>query len=222
MLSIHRFTFNPYEENTYLLIDDEGHCAIVDPGCYTQTEQEALTQYITDQNLKVTLLLNTHGHIDHMLGNRFVVDTYKVPFWTHQNVIPELEATQAYGAMFGLNPAPSPMPDRTIEGGSTIEIGAESLEVYFTPGHSPGHISFFHRPSGQLFSGDVLFKGSIGRWDLPGGNYETLIHSIFTALLPLGTDVIVYPGHGPETTLGQEMQHNPYILQHQAEFPSQP
>lgn len=217
MLSVHAFTFNPYEENTYLLYDEAGQCAIIDPGCYTATEQQSLVDFIATKELTVALLLNTHGHIDHMLGNKFVVDTYQVPFWTHQGVIAELEATQSYGAMFGLQPAPSPMPDRLLKAGETITWGTEALDVFFTPGHSPGHISFFHAESKQLFSGDVLFQGSIGRWDLPGGNYETLIHSIFTQLLPLGDEVVVYPGHGPETTIGREKQLNPYIAQHQGE-----
>ncbi|MEM9897728.1 MAG: MBL fold metallo-hydrolase [Bacteroidota bacterium] len=214
MLHVRDFTFNPYQENTYLIYDDEGTCAIIDPGCYTSSEQERLVQYIAQHNLKPVLLLNTHGHVDHMLGNQFVKDTYSIPFHTHEGVIAELEAVPAYAAMFGLSVAPSPLPDHLLNEGDTVQIGDEKLEVLFTPGHSAGHISFFHRESDQLFSGDVLFQNSIGRVDLPGGNYETLMQSIIEKLLPLGNDVVVYPGHGPATTIGEEYRLNPFIRQY--------
>lgn len=214
MLQIHKFTFNPYQENTHIVSDATGACVIIDPGCYTQTEETMLSNYISQQNLKVEILLNTHGHIDHMLGNYFVKETYQVPFITHQKVIGELEATQSYGAMMGLNPTPSPAPDQLVDHGDTVSFGETTFEVFFTPGHSPGHISFFHRESANLFSGDVLFQGSIGRTDLPGGSYPVLMQSIFDHLLPLGDAVTVHCGHGPATTIGHERTHNMFILNH--------
>jgi len=214
MLQCHTFTFNPYAENTYVLTNEDKECLIVDPGCYTEQEQTTLTNFIRDEGLTPVYLLNTHGHIDHMLGNRYVKDTYQIPFLTHRLVIPELEATQAYGSMFGFTPAPSPHPDQLLEEGDVIELGNEKLEVLFTPGHSAGHISFFHRESKQLFSGDVLFQMSIGRTDLPGGDYNTLMETIFNKIIPLGEEVIIYPGHGPTTTIAEEVAMNPFINQY--------
>lgn len=214
MLNIQSFTFNPYQENTYVVSDQTGSCVIIDPGCYTQTEEQALQQYISSENLKVEKLLNTHGHIDHMLGNYFVKQTYDVPFVTHEKVIGELEATKSYGALMGLTPTPSPMPDQLVDHGDTVEFGETVFEVFFTPGHSPGHISFFHRESKNLFSGDVLFMGSIGRTDLPGGSFPVLMKSIYDHLLMLDDEVKVHCGHGPETTIGRERYTNGYILKY--------
>ena len=213
MLSVKSFTFNPYQENTYLLFDEEKRCLIIDPGCYTETEQTELTNFIHQHGLQPIYLLNTHGHIDHMLGNKYVKDTYRIPFLTHELVIPELEATQAYGSMFGLSAAPSPNPDILLKEGDEVILGNETLKVLFTPGHSAGHISFYHESSKQMFSGDVLFQGSIGRTDLPGGDYPTLMDTIFDKFLTLKDDVVVYPGHGPSTTIGKERRSNPFILQ---------
>lgn len=212
MLQIQPFVFNAYQENTYVLSDETKECLIIDPGCYTQTEQRLLSDYIEQNELKVVKLLNTHGHIDHMLGNYFVKDRYQVPFLTHQKVIAELEAVVSYGMAFGLSPSPSPAPDQLLEEGDTVSFGTQTLEVLFTPGHSAGHISFLHRASSNLFSGDVLFNGSIGRTDLPGGDYATLMQTLFEKLLPLGDEIRVHCGHGPSTTIGQERISNPYIL----------
>ncbi|MCI4669785.1 MAG: MBL fold metallo-hydrolase [Bacteroidia bacterium] len=212
MLEIKSFTFNPYQENTYILIDEKRNCAIVDPGCYSQTEQQALVAFIKENELSPLYLLNTHGHIDHMLGNRFVVDEFQVPFLTHRGVIAELEHAESYGPLFGLNPSPSPKPDKLVDEGDIIELGSEKLKVIFTPGHAAGHISFYHEASMNILSGDVLFKGSIGRTDLPGGDYPTLMETIFNKFLPLADNVVVHPGHGPTTTVGEEKRSNPFIL----------
>ncbi|MEO0895927.1 MAG: MBL fold metallo-hydrolase [Bacteroidota bacterium] len=218
MLNFKAFTFNAYQENTYVIFNDQKECAIIDPGCYSKTEQEQLLSYIQENELIPRYLLNTHGHIDHMLGNRYVKDTFDIPFLTHELVINELEATKAYGAMFGFSPAPSPPPDKLVDEGDVIALGDEEIKVIFTPGHSAGHISFYHEASAQLFSGDVLFQGSIGRTDLPGGDYPTLMRTIFQKLIPLGSEVIVYPGHGPSTTIEQEIASNPFVRQHWLEF----
>jgi hydroxyacylglutathione hydrolase len=212
MIQIQTFVFNPYQENTYVLSDETGSCVIIDPGCNNREERDLLVNYIEQNELKVEKLLNTHGHIDHMLGNAFVKDRFEVPFLTHEKVIAELEAVQSYGMVFGLHADISPPPDELIDEGDTVVFGQTTLEVLFTPGHSAGHISFFHRESSNLFSGDVLFNGSIGRTDLPGGDYATLMNTIFDKLLSLDDAVVVHSGHGPTTTIGKERISNPFIL----------
>lgn len=212
MISIQTFVFNPFQENTYIVSDASGACVIIDPGCYTDSEQQALGEYIERKKLKVVMLLNTHGHIDHMLGNYFVKETWKVPFVTHRLVVPELENTLAYGASMGLRAHTSPAPDRFVDEGDIIQLGETELEVFFTPGHSAGHISFLHRSSGNIFSGDVLFQGSIGRTDLPGGSFPQLMKTIYDKFLTLDDNVIVNCGHGFSTTIGEERKNNMYIL----------
>ncbi|MEM6348074.1 MAG: MBL fold metallo-hydrolase [Bacteroidota bacterium] len=213
MLDIQAFVFNPYQENTYVVSDETKSCVIIDPGCYRPEEKQLLVDYIEQNGLKPIYLLNTHGHIDHMLGNYFVKEKYQIPFLTHEIVVQELESVIGYAAAFGMNPDPSPAPDQLVGEGDIITFGQTSFEVMFTPGHSAGHISFFHRESQQLFSGDVLFQGSIGRTDLPGGDSQTLMQTIENRLLPLGDEVRVYTGHGGSTTIGRERVSNPFILQ---------
>ena len=216
MLKVKTFTFNLYQENTYVLSDESGKGVVIDPGCYSKEEEEELANYIEESGIELQYLLNTHGHVDHMLGNHFVKNRYGLKFATHQGVIAELASVPMYAAMMGLAPKPSPEPDVLLAEGDEVVFGNSRLEVFFTPGHSPGHISFFHRKSEELFSGDVLFMGSIGRVDLPGGSYPILMESIFNKVLPLGEEVIVYPGHGPTTSLGREMRVNPFILDYLA------
>jgi glyoxylase-like metal-dependent hydrolase (beta-lactamase superfamily II) len=213
MIHIQTLTFNPYAENTYLVADDQGLCAVIDPGCHTRAEERELLEVLDRKGWKPICLLNTHGHVDHMLGNRFIREEFRVPFYTHEGVRAELAAALAYAPMMGLSVAPSPEPDWLMTAGDVIQVGSLALEVLLTPGHSAGHISFFERASGSLFSGDVLFRGSIGRSDLPGGNYRQLMETIFNQLLPLGDAVRVYPGHGPSTTLGEERRSNPFLLE---------
>lgn len=213
MLNIRVFEFNPYQENTLVISDESGQCALIDPGCHVASEQAVLTDYIETNGLTPILLLNTHGHIDHMLGNAWARDKWNLPFWTHRIVEQELAQAPAWGMAMGLKVAPSPAPDHYLEAGDTVTVGSETLEVLFTPGHSPGHISFFHRAGKQLFSGDVLFQGSIGRTDLPGGDHATLMTNIVDQVLPLGDDVTVFPGHGPTTSIGAERRSNPFIQQ---------
>ena len=216
-MNVKHFVFNLYQENTFVLSSDSGECVIIDPGCYDPFERNELKDYIDANDLKPVYLLNTHGHIDHMLGNYYVKQTWDIPFLTHKIVDEkELPSVPAYGSMMGLNPDPSPRADQLLDEGDTVTFGGETLEVLFTPGHSPGHISFFHWASNQLFSGDVLFARSIGRVDLPGGDYVTLMESIIRKVFPLGEDVTVYPGHGPTTTIQEERAANPFVLDYLA------
>ncbi len=205
------FTFNPFQENTYVIHDDTKECIVIDPGCSNHDEEQQLTDYITSRNLKVVMLVNTHCHIDHVLGNNYVAKTYGLKLCAHKDEKAVLDANVMVSQMYGMPYTLSPPIEVFLEEGKPIKFGNTELEVFFTPGHSPASLSFFHRPSSQLIAGDVLFKGSIGRTDLPGGNYDTLIESIKTKYYPLGDDVIVYPGHGPATTLLEEKLRNPFL-----------
>ena len=211
MLQVRSFTFNALAEHTYVIYDETRQCAIIDPGCYEPHEQAALNQFIDQQHLQVTHLINTHAHIDHVLGNRYVIDTYQVPLALHPADVPLLQAAGDYALQYGF-PAYAPA-EATImlTPGETIQVGHTSLAILYVPGHSPGHIALYSAQDNICFSGDVLFQGSIGRTDLPGGDHATLLKSIQEQLLPLGADTVIYPGHGPATTIGAEKSNNPYL-----------
>lgn len=213
MLEIKSFTFFPeaFGENTYVVSDSTLDCVVIDPGCYHRHEQADLLDYIQRKGLTPRLILNTHCHIDHVLGNAFIHRQFQVPLLAHRDDLYNLKGAEAFARMYGLSYDPSPEPDRLIQEGEVIEFGQSKLEVLFTPGHSAGHVSFFHRESRQIFSGDVLFYDSIGRTDLPGGNGPQLIQTIRTKLFPLGDDVRVYAGHMQPTTVGRERLHNPFL-----------
>ncbi|HEX5002207.1 MAG TPA: MBL fold metallo-hydrolase [Bacteroidia bacterium] len=213
MITIKSFIFNSFEENTYVLSDSTGECVIIDPGCHLKEEEEELARYITGNALRPVLLLNTHCHIDHVLGNRFVADRFGLKLFIHATEQQVLDSSSAVSMMYGIQMSPSPAPEAYLAEGDTVTFGNSSLKVIFTPGHSPGSISFYNEAQRFLISGDVLFRMSIGRTDLPGGNFETLIKSITTGLMPLGDEVTVYSGHGEPTTLGFEKQYNPFLTQ---------
>ncbi|MBL7850286.1 MAG: MBL fold metallo-hydrolase [Cyclobacteriaceae bacterium] len=210
MLQVKTFTFNPFEENTYVVYDETREAAIIDPGCYEADEQAALTDFISQEGLTVKWLLNTHGHIDHVLGNYFVKKQYGVPLWMHPVEEPVLRAVKSYAPNYGFSRYQESLPDRYLKEGVNVVIGKTSLEVLFLPGHSPGHVGFYSPDHKLLIAGDVLFYRSVGRTDLPGGNMETLLSSIHYKLFTLPDDVVVYPGHGPTTTLGEEKVANPF------------
>lgn len=210
-MTVSGFTFNAFSENTYLLRDATGQCVVIDPGCYERAEQEALQQFIAAQGLQVVLLLNTHCHIDHVLGNQFILDTYQVPFLIHEADLVTLRSVSAYAPSYGFaryNPAE---PTGFLTPGTPVRFGETELEVRFAPGHAPGHVVFYHQPTSTVIGGDVLFQGSIGRTDLPGGDYATLLASIKSQLLTLPDETMVYAGHGPTTTIGQERRSNPFL-----------
>lgn len=205
------FTFNPFSENTYVLYDESKDCIIVDPGCSTEAEQEQLTDFIAQQALVPVHLVNTHCHIDHVLGNKFVSDRYGLPLTSHAGEQVVLDAQPMVSQMYGISYMRSPDIKVFLDQDDVLTFGNTSLKVLFTPGHSPASISLYNHESLQLIAGDVLFDGSIGRTDLPGGNFDTLIDSIKKQFLVLDDKVVVYSGHGEITTIGKERRSNPFL-----------
>ncbi len=210
MLQLQSFVFNPLQENTYVLFDETKECVIIDPGCYEREEQYDLADFIETNELKVVKLLNTHGHVDHVLGNAFVKETYKTKLYIHEQDAATLKAVKVYAPHYGFFQYQEAEPDIYLKEGEPVTFGNQSLDILFVPGHAPGHIAFYHAASKTLIGGDVLFYNSIGRTDLPGGNYDTLINSIQQKFFTLPDEVTVYPGHGPETTIGYEKKTNPF------------
>jgi glyoxylase-like metal-dependent hydrolase (beta-lactamase superfamily II) len=208
---IKSFTFNDFSENTYLLYDNSKECAIIDPGCMTMAEQKELAGFIEDHQLKAVLLINTHCHIDHILGNAFVSKKYNLPLGSHQGEQVVLASGSQVSTMYGIPYETSPDITVFYEENDIISFGNTKLKVLFTPGHSPASICLYDEQSKKLIAGDVLFEGSIGRTDLPGGNYDTLIESIKTRIFVLPDDTKVFPGHGPSTTVGHEKRTNPFF-----------
>ncbi len=212
MISIHYFTFGPMSENTYILWDETKECVIIDPGNYNHTENKQLSDFISKNDLKPVHLLLTHGHIDHINGNRYILDTYNLLPEMHQDDIYFIEHHSISANMYGLKVDQSPMPKVLLNEGDIVSFGNSALEIVHTPGHSPGSITFFNKADKFMISGDVLFYACIGRTDLPMGNYETLITSIKQKLLPLGDDMTVYSGHGQETIIGSERMYNTFLV----------
>lgn len=211
MLKVEVLTFGPFQENTALIFDEAGHCAIVDPGCMSASEQMHLSAFIQNNGLKPVLLLNTHCHVDHIAGNRYVADTYGLQLHIHPEDEKILAMQEQVCKMYGLPCDHSPKPGIYLHDGDRIKIGNDELEVIFTPGHAPGHVVFYSEKDGFVVNGDVLFNGSIGRTDLPFGDFDTLIRSIKTRMFALPDSTVVYCGHGPETSIGREKQFNPFL-----------
>ena len=211
MLKIKTFTFNPYQENTYIIYDESSKCAIVDPGMYGENDEKILTNFITENKLKPELLLNTHCHIDHVLGNRFIYDTYGLFPQFHEGELSVLIEVQNYAPQMGFRYDVSPIAETFLPETGKIKIGNDELKLIFAPGHSPAHLCFYSEEQKFLIGGDVLFRNSIGRTDLPGGNHELLLKNIKEKLYILPDEVTVYPGHGPTTTIGFEKATNPFI-----------
>ena len=205
------FTFNPFSENTYIVYDDTKSCVIIDPGCSNPAENEELSNFIKAEGLTPVKLINTHCHIDHVLGNKYIAETYKLGLEIHEGEIPVLDSIPMVSKMYNIPCDPSPKPSHFIKAGDIIEFGNTKLKTLFTPGHSPASLSFYCEAHQFVIAGDALFQGSIGRTDLPGGDYATLIQSIKSELLSLPDEVIVYSGHGPRTSIGAERNTNPFL-----------
>lgn len=211
MLTVKSFVFNPVEENTYVVFNDAKECAIIDPGCYYDDEKEMLTGFISDNQLTPKLLLNTHCHLDHVFGNKHIAELYGLTLAIHPAEKSLLDYAPASGLMYNL-----PFDNYTgalqyLQPGTPVHLGKDELAVLLTPGHSPGSVSFYSQKDGFVICGDALFKGSIGRTDLPGGNHEQLILAIKENLLVLPGDTIVYSGHGEPTTVSREAASNPFL-----------
>jgi len=211
MISIHKFTFNPIRENTYVLYDESSECVIIDPGMYDGDEQNELVGFIKKNQLKPVLLLNTHCHYDHVFGNKFVYDTWGLKPQFHRGELIVLQSIPGYAPQMGLHYELSPEPEVFLSETGHVEFGHSRLELIFAPGHSPAHLCFYAESDHFLIGGDVLFYNSIGRTDLPGGNHTQLINNIKNNLFILPDHCEVHPGHGPSTSIGFEKLHNPFL-----------
>lgn len=210
MIQIKAFVFNPFMENTYILYDETGECMIIDPGCYEEYEEEQLDKFIDTHDLTVVRLINTHCHIDHVLGNEHVMRRYQTGLHIHKKEVQILHAVESYASNYGFNQFHPTEATDFLEEGDRVSFGNSEVEVLFLPGHAPGHIGLLNKKQKLLVGGDVLFRESVGRTDLPGGDHITLIRSIHEKLFVLDDEIVVYCGHGPETTIGHEKQYNPF------------
>lgn len=210
-MSLHLFTFNGFQENTYVLVNSSKEAIIIDPGMSDRLEEKVFTEFIEKNEIIPKMILNTHCHIDHILGVDFVKRTYSIPFLAHRNELPIIDRGEVSASMFGVNFNGCPHPDRFVEDGENISFGDYSLDVIFVPGHCPGHLAFIDHAHRQLIGGDVLFKGSVGRVDLPGCNSADLVQSIQQKLYILPDDYVVHSGHGPATTIGEEKKTNYFV-----------
>ena len=211
MLQIKKFTFNPLEENTYIVYDHTRHCIIVDPGCSTLEEETTLSNFILTNHLVVTQVINTHCHIDHIVGNAYVKKKYGVPLAIHPQDAFLLKLSPQYAQQYGIAYCEPTVAELLLEEDDSIAVGESQLQVLHVPGHSPGHIALYSAEDNFCIVGDVLFQNYVGRTDLPGGDYAELMRSIHDELLVLDDATIIYPGHGANTTIGVEKKHNPFI-----------
>lgn len=211
-MALKSFTFNPFSTNCFV-VDSEGEAAIVDPSCMTEEEIGAVVSYIEASGLAVRHLLLTHGHIDHIFGCNALSEAFGLDWRIHPDDVLLLKNAPVQAKMFGLPlDTPNPPGDALVEG-DQVSLGSITFDVVHTPGHSPGSVSFINREEKYVIAGDVLFRGSIGRTDLWQGSLPVLMQSIFQKIVPLGNDFVVYSGHGPETTIGEEVATNPFLTE---------
>ena len=211
MTKMRIFQFNSFQVNTFVIWDGTKECIIIDPGCLSEAERNVLTRFIADHQLRPTHLLNTHYHIDHILGNKYVKNHYHLSVEAHQAGDSFWKNASGWAANFGLNQDDLLAPDAYLKDGDEIKFGHSSLNVLYTPGHADGSICFYNKTDSYVIVGDVLFHTSIGRTDLPTGNYDVLKQSIMEKLFTLPDETVVYPGHGPKTTIGFEKENNPFL-----------
>lgn len=212
MIKVSIHTFNAFQQNTSVVSDETGNCVIIDPGCYSSHEESDITQFIESQGFLPKAVLNTHAHIDHVLGNQFVTSFYNIPLYLHKDDLSTLRSVENYAHLYGFEGyKKSPEPSFFLEDGQELTFGDIQFKVMHTPGHAPGHVVFIDSQNNFVINGDVLFRGSFGRTDLPGGDFETLKSTILNKMFSLPDDMTVYCGHGPSTTIGTEKVSN-YIL----------
>lgn len=211
MLQVKSFEFSPIYENTYIVYNEFNECVIIDPGCYHDHEKETLAAYINEKKLKPVHLLNTHCHLDHVFGNVFVSEQYNLELQIHPLEQAVLDFAPTSGLMYDLPFTNYQGKINHLTPVDKVFLGDDALHILFTPGHSPGSVSFYSKEYGFVLGGDVLFKGSIGRTDLPGGNMNMLLSSVKDKLFTLPDTTIVYSGHGGTTTIGEEKRSNPFF-----------
>lgn len=213
MLKLEQFVFNPFSENTYVVYDDNTkECVIIDAGCSNKAEEDQLLGFVDSHRLKPLMVVCTHGHVDHIIGNEAVKKRYGIKLAAHPDTQPDFIQAKRHGAWLGLSPnGEFPLPDIDLKDGEIIKIGESTLEVICTPGHARGSISLYAEIEGWVFTGDALFCRSIGRTDLAGGNYEQLRESIRERLFHLPDDTTVFPGHGESTTIFDEQRYNMFL-----------
>lgn len=212
-MNVARMTFNPFQENTYVVWDDTNECIIIDAGMMSRREEESLANFIEERGLKPVMAVNTHGHVDHILGVQGVKERYGIPFAVSSEDKFLIDTAVTHGAMYGFQGVRIPEIDIDLKDLSELRFGDTVLKIIRTPGHTPGHVALYNETEKTLFTGDTLFKESIGRTDLPGGDYGWIMRSIIERLLPLGGEVRFYPGHGSDSTLGHEMNYNPFVTE---------
>ena len=211
MIRLKNFTFNSFMVNTYILWDETHECIIVDPACCNDKEKQEMARFIRETLLKPVRNLDTHCHIDHILGNAFIAEAYGIFPEYHKASVPFLIPAREIAASFGYDLNHIPEPAKYLEENEMIRFGNSELKVLYTPGHAEGSVCFYNEKQKFVITGDVLFRDTIGRTDLPSGDFDALMRSIKNKLFTLDDDVVVYPGHGPETTIGYEKMNNPFI-----------
>ena len=213
MISVKKFTFNPFMENTYVLYDGTKECVIIDPGCFSNEEEGVLSNFIDQNDLKPVMLWHTHSHLDHVFGSSYVANTYNVDLWVHKEDQQTLTAFNMVCEMYGIPVKNTPPEAKNYFNLSEgISFGESKIDIRFVPGHAPGHVVFISEESNFVINGDCLFDGSIGRTDLPGGNHQLLLENIRKELFSLDDSMVVYCGHGSETTIGKEKRTNPFLV----------
>ena len=210
-MKIKSFNFNPFRVNTFIIYDDTKECIIIDAACHEEFEVQQILDFISNNKLHPKFLLNTHGHVDHICGNNYILNHFNIPLLMHEDDVFLVDSAVEHGNFFGFHISQPPLPTDFINEGENIKFGASSLEIIHTPGHSPGSVIFYTAMDHFLISGDVIFSGSIGRTDLPGGNFEELINSIKSKIFVLPDKTLIYPGHGNSTTISIERESNPFL-----------
>lgn len=211
MLKLQSFVFNPFQENTYIIHNDKKQCWIVDPGMYNSNELSHFTNFISQNQLVPQAIINTHTHLDHIFGVSGLMELYNIPFGIHEKDNPVLNNAAGSAAIFGFEFNNIPKPTFYINENTSFQLGDDEVTVLFVPGHSPGSIAFYAKNYNWVISGDTLFQGSIGRTDLPGGNHAELIESIKSQLFTLPANTVVLSGHGPSTSIEDEIKYNPFL-----------